>query len=193
MQPCLETGIDKVARTKQHQGTADICVSAVWCFGEGCWSSQVDEGQCRLRVLLCLSQPDPWVLSCCSSVDASGREGGWCLVVLGLAVCLAHSKATEGGECSGGPSDGQALPGPGDHCSSLPGRACQSPSVLACCLLLLVLLVIRAVVGGNAANLLASNGQFLFPQLSSGRHRHSCSFGNDLCLLCQGWSLTPAH
>lgn len=58
-----------------------------------------------------------------------------CLVVLGLAVCLANSKATEGGECSGGPSDGQVLLVPGDLCSSLPGRACQSPSVLACHLL----------------------------------------------------------
>lgn len=82
----------------------------------------------------------PLLLLTCG-VDASGRESGClvpgpCSVVLGLAVCLASSKATEGGECSGGPSDGQVLLGPGDLCSSLPGGACQSPSVLGCPLLL---------------------------------------------------------
>lgn len=154
--------------------------------------SQAGEGQCRLRVLLsvcpsrtCRSSPAAHLQCGCI------RQGGWlmpgpCVVIHTLAVCLAGSKASEGGECSGGPSDGQVLPGPRDLCSSLPGRACQSPSVLAYCLLF------RSAVsdqGRSSRAMQQTNWQAIastyFPQLSSGRRRHPCSFGNGLCLLAR--------
>lgn len=61
MQSCLGTGIDKVARLKQHQRTADVSLC--------CWVSEntVGVSQPDLRVLLLL-------LPC--NVDASGGEGG---------------------------------------------------------------------------------------------------------------------
>ena len=76
---------------------------------------------------------------------------GPCFVFLRLAVYLAKSKATKSGECSGGPSDGLVLPGPGDLCPSLlgePVRAHQSWSVICYSV---VLLVIKAGVAGQCS------------------------------------------
>ena len=67
MQPCLETGIDKVVRIKQHQGTADVSLGA---FGRAKWMKDSAGTEFCFQSVPAI----PLLLLTCG-MDASSREG----------------------------------------------------------------------------------------------------------------------
>lgn len=87
VQPCLGTGIDKVARLKQHQRTADVslcCLVSENTVGQD--KQKNNSADSRFSSWSVPARPVSLLLLLTCNVDASGEEDGWCLAPAWLSL-----------------------------------------------------------------------------------------------------------